>query len=161
MAAAEMADMAPCSGCGNPGGAVACLSLFEAMIARDYSDQRFFGSHRLFMDAYCLQHPELRCVSAKSLAAHLAGICQILEGGTSEATGSPSLRRWLDGDVKIEKPALPADRGALTLADLADIDDPAAWREAVRRWAETVWAAYSQLQPLARRWLAEAQAASR
>lgn len=156
-----MTGIGPCPGCGNRGGADACLALFEAMIARDYSDPLFFGSHRLFVDAYCLQHPELRCVSAKSLAAHLAGICQILEQGTSEATGNPALRRWLDGNLSLEKPPLPAKRGGLTLADLADIDDPATWKEAVRRWAETVWAAYAELQPLARRWLAEAQAASR
>ena len=155
-----MVDVEPCPGCGNPGGAEYCLALFEAMIARDYSDPLYFGSHRLFVDSYCLQHPELRCVSAKSLAAHLAGLCQILEQGMSEATGAPSLRRWLDGNVTLKKPALPTDRGALTLADLAGIDDPAAWRESVRRWAETVWDAYSDLQPLARRWLAEAQSAS-
>lgn len=156
-----MRKVGPCPGCGNPDGADRCLALFEAMLARDYSDPQFFGTHRLFVDAYCLQHPELRCVSAKSFASHLAGICQILEGGTSEATGTPSLRRWLDGTPNLEKPPLPADRGTLTLADLADIDGPAAWRVAVRRWAETVWAAYGELQPVARRWLEEAQAASR
>ena len=156
-----MTKVDPCSGCGNPGGAEECRALFEAMLARDFSDPLFFGSHRLFVDAYCLQHPELHCVSAKSLAAHLAGICQIIEQGTSEATGDPALRRLLDGNVKLEKPPLPAGRGALTLANLANIDDPVPWREAVRRWAECVWAAYAELQPFARRWLAEAQAASR
>ena len=156
-----MAGVEPCPGCGHPGGAEACFDLFEAIIARDYSDPLFLRCHRLFVDAYCLQHPELRCISAKSLAAHLAGLCQILEEGASEATGSDTLHRWLNGPGVLEKPPLPAQRGALTMADLDGIDDPAAWREAVRRWAESVWAAYAELHPLARRWSSEARAASR
>lgn len=156
-----MRDAEPCPGCGHPGGADACLGLFEAILARDYSDPLFFRCHRLFVDAYCLQHPELRCISAKSLAAHLAGLCQILEEGASEATGSDTLHRWLDGTRILEKPALPATRGALSMADLAGIDDSVAWREAVRRWAESVWQAYAELHPLARRWSAEAGAARR
>jgi hypothetical protein len=156
-----MADAEPCPGCGHPGGAEACLGLFEAMIARDYSDPLFFRCHRLFVDAYCLQHPETHCMSAKSLAAHLVGLGQILDEGASEATGTDFLPRWLNGTSTLDKPVLPAERGALTLADLAGIDDPVAWREAVRPWGETVWAAYAALHPLARRWSAEARAESR
>jgi hypothetical protein len=34
--------------------------------------------------------------------------------------------------------------------------DPQAYGEAVERWARSTWDAYSALQPLARRWIAEA-----
>ncbi|MGZ8997313.1 MAG: DUF5946 family protein [Allosphingosinicella sp.] len=156
-----MAAVEPCPGCGHPGGAAECLALFEAMIARDYSDPHFFGSHRLFVDVYCLQHPETRCVSAKSLAAHLVGLCLILEEGAGAAAGATFLRDWLDGSRALEKPKIPAKRGAMVLADLAGIDEPAAWRHAVRRWADSTWDAYEELQPLARRWAAEARAARR
>jgi hypothetical protein len=161
MAAVEAANTEPCPGCGHGGGAAECRSAFEEMLARDYGDPLFFGCHRLFVDAYCLQHPERHCVSAKSLAAHLAGLCQILEDGASEATGSDCLQRWLSGAPALEKPALPPGRGALTLADLAGIDDPAAWRKAVREWAESVWEAYAELHPIARSWSSRARAASR
>ena len=42
----------------------------------------------------------------------------------------------------------------MTVGDLPADADPAAWAEAVRRWAETTWAAYAELHPLARNWLA-------
>jgi hypothetical protein len=156
-----MTDVEPCPGCGQPGGAAICRADFEEKIARDFSDPAFFSVHRLLVDAYCLQHPDTHCISAKSLAAHLAGLCQILEEGASAAIGTDFLHRWLDGAARIEKPKLPAERGRLTLADLAGIEEPSEWRQAVRRWADSVWDAYADLQPLARRWAAEARQARR
>ena len=147
-----------CGGCGwiVEGGSTGCREHFEALLARDFSDARFFGVHRLFVDCYCLQHPDDFCASAKSLAAHLVGLAQILDDEASPATGSPDLRNWLDGNRMLEKPSLPADRGAVTLADLVLIEDPAEWRSAVRRWAESTWSACGDLHGLARRWAAEA-----
>jgi hypothetical protein len=147
-----------CGGCGRAveGGTAGCRERFELLLARDFSDARFFSVHRLFVDCYCLQHPDDYCASAKSLAAHLVGLAQIVEDGASAATGSADLRRWLDGRRDLDKPALPAGRGAVTLGDLEGIEDPAAWRAAVRRWADSVWAAYEPLHGLARDWLARA-----
>jgi hypothetical protein len=148
-----------CEGCGRvvEGGTAGCRARFEALLARDFSDTRFFGVHRMFVDCYCLQHPDDYCASAKSLAAHLVGLAQILDEAASPATGSPDLRSWLDGNCKLDKPAVPAIRGAVTLGDLDGIEEPAAWREAVRGWAESTWEAYRELHPVARRWAAEAE----
>jgi hypothetical protein len=52
---------------------------------------------------------------------------------------------------------LPSGRGAVTLGDVQAIEEPGRWREAVRAWAEAAWDAYRDLQPLARRWAAEAR----
>jgi hypothetical protein len=113
----------------------------------------------MFVDTYCLQHPEDFCASAKSLAAHLAGLCWILEGGAAAAVGPEQLHRWLNGDRRLEKPPLPERRGAITLGDLPQGGDARSWAESVRRWAESTWAAYADLQPLARRWVTEAASA--
>ncbi len=152
-----------CAGCGRTveGGTAGCRAEFETLLARDFSDARFFAVHRLFVDIYALQHPDEYCASAKSLAAHLAGLCLILEHGASAATGAAALRAWLDGPRAPAKPPLPTGRGAVTLGDLAGIGDPAAWREAVARWAEATWHAYRDLHPAARGWVAEATAARR
>jgi hypothetical protein len=152
-----------CSGCGRAvaGGTAGCRAQFEALVGRDFSDPRFFATHRLFVDVYALQHPDEYCRSAKSLAAHLGGLCLILEREASMATGGGALRDWLDGPRALDKPTIPASRGATTLADLLAIDDPAAWREAVRRWAETVWDAWRGLHPIARHWVTEALASGR
>ena len=147
-----------CGGCGRAiaGGTAGCRARFEALLARDFSDARFFGVHRLFVDCYCLQHPDEFCVSAKSLAAHLVGLGQIVEAGASAATGSGDLRKWLDGNRQLDKPALPAGRGAVTLGDIEAIEEPGAWREAVRGWAEAIWEAYRERHPVARAWAGEA-----
>ena len=148
-----------CRGCGRPveGGTAGCRAAFEALLARDFSDARFFGMHRLFVDCYCLQHPDDYCASAKSLAAHLVGLAAIVEGDANPATGSSDLRNWLDGNPALDKPALPGERGTVTLADVEGIEAPAAWREAVSQWAASVWAAYAPLHGLAREWLAQSR----
>ena len=152
--------MNSCDECGRSieGGREGCRAQFGHYTARDFSDALFFRSHRLYVDCYTLQHPEQYCVSAKSLAAHLGGLCAILEYGASAATGSPALHRWLDGNLDaLSKPKLPANKGALTLADLPQTDDPEVWAEAMRKWALAVWAAYEPLQPLARQWVEAAK----
>lgn len=149
----------PCAGCGWQGGGPACRARFEEAIARDFSDPAFFATHRMLVDVYSLQHPDDFCASAKSLAAHLVGLCLILERGTSAAEGAPFLRRWLDGPASLVKPALPADRGKMVLADLDGIEAPNAWRSAVQSWGEQVWEAYADLHAVARRWADEARAA--
>lgn len=143
-----------CSGCGRwvEGGKEGCRARFEELVGRDFGNPLFFAVHRQFVDTYCLQHPDEFCVSAKSLAAHLVGLCLILEHGISAATGSARLRRGLNGSSVIEKPPLPAARGSITLGDLETIEDPAAWREAVQGWAESTWEAYRHLHQLARSW---------
>ena len=151
----------PCSGCGWKGGGPACRARFEQAIARDFGDPAYFAAHRLLVDVYALQHPDDYCASAKSLAAHLVGLLQILEEGASAATGESFLRDWLDGPRKLDKPAIPAERGRTVLADLDGIDAPTEWSAAVRAWGEEVWNAYSALHPVARRWAAEARGSRR
>ena len=150
----------PCDECGwaEAGGRQGCRERFEAYLARDYSDPQFFRAHRLLVDAYCLQHPEQYCASAKSLAAHLAGLCWIVEGGAAAAVGPSRLRDWLDGARALDKPEMPVFRGALTIGDLPGEAGPVEWAEAVRRWAEATWAGYAPLHETARRWIAEAKA---
>ena len=153
-----MNDTERCDECGwsRAGGRPGCRERFDTLLARDYSDALFFRVHRMFVDTYCLQHPEEYCASAKSLAAHLAGLCWILEGGAGPAQGPSRLRDWLDGAKRMDKPPLPHWRGSLTIGDLPVDGDPGSWEAAVRAWAESTWAAYADLQPLARKWVAEA-----
>lgn len=153
-----MSDKEPCDQCGwaEAGGRAGCRERFETLLARDFSDPLFFRVHRMFVDTYCLQHPEDYCASGKSLAAHLAGLCWILEGGAIAAAGPDRLHRWLSGDRKLDKPPLPERRGAMTIGDLPSDGDPRAWADAVRKWAESTWAAYADVHPVARKWMAEA-----
>ena len=144
-----------CSGCGVmvTGGASGCQAIMDEILARHFSEVTYFGVHRLFVDAYSVQHPERYCVSFKSLAAHLAHLCWSLEYGGSAAIPSERIRRWVEQHPHEDKPSLPAFRGTLTVADVAAATDPASHRRAVEAWARSAWDAYVVLQPLARQWV--------
>ncbi len=151
---------ARCSGCGLLviGGTAGCQAIMYELLARDFSDFAYFPYNRMFVDIYCLQHPDRYCKSAKSLASHLTGLCWFLDNGGSRAVGSESLRRWLNGPGRIEKPEIPSFRGELTIADVRDAPDPKAYGQAAELWAQSTWKAYSTLESLARQWIQEALA---
>jgi Family of unknown function (DUF5946) len=152
-----------CSGCGllAPGGTAGCAAAFHEMVARDFSDALRFRVHRMLVDTYSLQHPDRYCASARSFAAHLTGLCAILESGASRAVGDEQLRRWLDGNVRLQRPDTPRFRGELTIAHVREAVEPEACAAAVEEWALSTWEAYSALQPLARRWIQKALAGQR
>jgi hypothetical protein len=145
---------APCPACGAPlGNHVACQAVFDAFGAASWSAPTRGAVHSLLVDAYCLQHPDDYCRSAKSYAAHLAGLCCELE-----ADGDPrrywAIPRWLDGSRQITKPTGPRTRGAATIAGVAAGPDDAAYVASVRAWVYAVWCAYSSAQhAFARAWL--------
>jgi hypothetical protein len=143
------------------GGTAGCQGIFDGLLARDFSDVAYFRVHRMLVDTYCLQHPDRYCVSAKSLAAHLTGLCWLLEHGGNRAIGSEPLRRWLNGTPRIEKPEAPSFRGSLTVADVREAADPEAHARAVELWARSTWEAYSSLHALARHWIQQALAGPR
>ncbi len=144
-----------CSGCGLaiPGGDDACNALFQNLGARSFGDARFGGVHRKVVDTYTLQHPDRYCISAKSLAAHLCGLCELMERDGNPALPNMALQQWLNGTVDIDKPKLPKRRGTMTIADVNAIDDPSAFVAAVDNWAADVWQAYAPLHAIARDWL--------
>jgi hypothetical protein len=145
-----------CEGCGTAAGTASCQAIFDELLARDFSDAAYFRVHRLLVDTYSLQHPDRYCASAKSLAAHLTGLCALLEHGGDRAIGVAALRTWLDGKPRIQLPETPRLRGRLTVADVRRARDPDAYAAAVERWAQSTWKAYSSLHRLARGWVAEA-----
>jgi hypothetical protein len=152
-----------CAGCGLlvEDDTDGCQRLFETLVGRDFSDVRYGRVHGLVVDCYCLQHPDRYCISGKSFAAHLCGLCERIEGNAGYGEHDERLRRWLDGARRPEKPAaLPALRGSVTIADVLAADGPETHLRAAECWAHSVWAAYAPFHSLARTWLAEAHAAS-
>lgn len=150
--------MEACAGCGLTvvGGADGCQALFHQLWTReDLRNGLPYPIRRKAVDVYCLQHPDSYCVSAKSLAAHLTGLCWALEHGGG-SSGLAALQRWLNGPAKISKPALPTSRGGVTIADVMGTEQFAVFGRTVDRWALATWAAYSGLHETARRWVDEA-----
>jgi len=144
-----------CEGCGLTvaGGVAGCQAIMDRLLALHFGDVAYFGSHRLFVDAYSLQHPDRYCVSFKSLAAHAMHLCWSLEHGGSRAIPSAAIRRWLERHPGLHKPELPAFRGPLTIAEVAATGAPAEHHHAVERWARATWEAHRSLHPEVRRWV--------
>ena len=159
------ASAARCPACGAPlGGRAGCQAVFDALCARAWEAPERGAAHNLAVDAYCLQHPGDYCASAKSYAAHLAGLACGL-APTGARARHRAIARWLDGARPLERPTPPAARGTVTIAavpsgDAGDAQDGAAYAAAVRVWAEAVWRAYAAQHGLAQRWLAAALASA-
>ena len=147
-----------CGGCGLTvqGGTAGCQSLMDECLALHFTQPAYFGIHRLFVDAYCLQHPERYCVSFKSLAAHLGHLCWTLEHGGSRAVPSEPIRKWVERHPHLEKPLIPAFRGAVTIGRVHRAPTPADHHEAVQAWARSTWDAYAELHATAHGWVAAA-----
>ena len=101
-----------------------------------------------------MQHDKY-IASGRSLAAHLAGVCIALEHGGDESL-LRAVQRWLSGTREVAKPAVPARRGDVTIDDVIVVA-PEDRHAVVKRWAESVWAAWAEHQALARSWVASAR----
>jgi hypothetical protein len=145
-----------CSGCGLivEGGVEGCQAIFDDESAREYADIRFAARRRMIVDTYCLQHPERYCASARSLAAHLTGLCIAMEHRGREEQLNAAMQRWLSRRPELEKPPLPETRGRLTIAAVRAATDVVDHRAAVDGWARGTWDAYAALHPIARAWVA-------
>ena len=71
------ASAGTCPACGAvvAGGRAGCQAVFDELTARAYADLAYASTRNLAFDAYCLQHLETYCHSAKSYAAHLTRLC--------------------------------------------------------------------------------------
>lgn len=145
-----------CDGCGLviEGGAAACQALFDELLAQSFTNLALMRVHRMVVDTYALQHPDRYCASVTSLAAHLTGLCWVLEYKGNRATGSDQLRRWLNSRPQIDKPPIPAFRGRITVDVLQGAADGARLGPDAERWARDTWDAYAPLHALAHQWVA-------
>jgi hypothetical protein len=148
-----------CADCGlrTGPGEPNCADLRDALLARDFERPALYWKfHRMAIDAYCVQHSAY-VESAKSLAAHLCGLCVALEHANHAAT-LKGIQQWLSTNPKLQKPELPTFRGSVTIADVGGIEDPVEYGRAVEAWARSAWEEYRDLQPIAREWLARSAA---
>lgn len=155
-------DVDKCNFCGAAvaGGADGCRALMHDLMAQAQADARYAGVYRLAFDAYCMQHPEIHGVSAKSYAAHLMGLCHGIEHAGRPQTYW-AIPQWLNTPRPLLKPDLLRARGRMTVADVRGASSPEEHGRRVRAWAEHVWRAYASQQHIARKWLTQALAPRR
>ena len=113
---------------------------------------------RLFVDTFAMQHPKRACKSAKSYAAHLAGLCCGVEYGGSEKVYA-AIQRWLSNTTErigLKRPQEPEHRGELTLRHLYGVDDRETFELRLQEYAKAVWNAYKSQHEIARQWVEDA-----
>lgn len=124
------------------GASPSCWALYGEVLAREYASPTLMQVHRLTVDAYAVQHPgTLERRAIQSVWVHLASLHLMLERGLS-----PDFARRVIGKLTEEARALawldlPADLGAVTVADVAGAD-ASAHAQAVHHWADAVWQAW-------------------
>jgi hypothetical protein len=146
-----------CPECGTliSGGLEGCRDILDDLAYRFPAAGPEMRLHRLIVDTFCLQHPRTYCRSAKSMAAHLAGLCCGLEfGGHPNVYGA--LQQWLNGPKDLERPDPPPQTAGITIHQVATAPVSQDLARAIEKWAEAVWFLWSPYHELARQWLKEA-----
>jgi hypothetical protein len=82
-------------------------------------------------------------------------VCIALEHG-GDGSLLRAVQRWLSGTRGLAKPAVPAARGEVTIADVIAAA-PEDRHAVVMRWAASAWSAWAEQQELARSWIASAR----
>lgn len=159
-----MSDRQVCPGCGSDLPAVdgplhaymtsspACWAAFGQVMAREYADRSLMAIHRLSVDAWAVQHPgDGSRQAVQSVGLHLARLMVQIEGGLSGEAANTAMLGF--ARRKAELPPLPPRAAyAVTVADVLHAVDPVAHQAAVRRWADSAWAAWSDQHDFIRRW---------
>jgi hypothetical protein len=154
-----------CPGCGLAAGRNACQELFDdvSLRVRALAWTDSLKTWRLMHDVYAIQHEADFCGRYKGLVMHLGGVCWAIEHGGHER-GYRALQQLVERREWTEPypppPGIPAARGVVTIASLAELTEPALLVAGVDRWARAAWVAYAPLQPLARDWVQQALALS-
>jgi hypothetical protein len=153
-----------CPGCGlalPPGGrrfddvptaSPECWELYGELSARIVTDQSLQRFQQLRVDAYFAQHPGPRTADL-SIAFALMGLLLVVGRGAS-GTEVRAFHQRL-GNARISWPHLdpPADRGPITVFDVALATSSGDCAERVRRWAGSVWRAWADHHATVEGWM--------
>ena len=120
-----------------------CWLLYTEVLATEYENPVLFGQiHQLTVDAYAAQHPGGEHPD-KSIGLHLCGLFLALENHVPSPRIS-GLHQRLEANTS-HWPHFPPPQttGEVTVFDVAMADTHEQHAKQVRRWAESVWSAWS------------------
>lgn len=126
------------------GASPGCRVAWGELQARAYADPGLAAVMPLAVDAYAAQHHGVEGRrSAQSVWVHLVSLCAILERGSSPVDGIRHKQDLLRHDPVFAWLAPPPDPGAVTVLDVAGSAGGGPTAAAARRWAASVWVAWS------------------
>jgi uncharacterized protein DUF5946 len=145
------------------GSSPGCWAIYCEVLAKEYSDYRFGGVHRLTVDTYAVQHPgrpERR--SIQSVAVHLIGLHLTLELEFDRMRAPKILQAAADRSESFIWLEPPESLGSITIVDVHRAgDDSQEHLRLVNEWARSTWKAWAKHHPQVRQWASECLHAKR
>jgi hypothetical protein len=132
----------------------ACWAAYGEVLAREYGDPSLMATHRLGVDAYAAQHPGRPSPqSIQSVGLHLVRLCLLLEHGLEVAAANKAMLAAARRKHEMVWLQPPASLGAVTVADVWAATTAERHVAEVRRWAQSVWAAWAPHHRQLQGWL--------
>ena len=157
----------PCPGCGaltpdgdgpvHPylGASPGCWAVYGEVLAKEYGEYRYPSIHRLTVDAYSVQHPGTPSRrSIQSVAVHLVSLFLVLERGFTSEKATEAMRKVLGHRKQFVWLDPPSPIGVVTILDVQNTPTFDEHEETVKRWAASVWHAWSPHHKTVQRWAA-------
>jgi hypothetical protein len=133
-----------------------CFAAYAELIGRLSSNAALARAHMLSADIYPAQHPGTPGrQSSQSVWVHLVGLCLMLEHGLDGVASARAKARLATPDATFDWLEPPEALGAMTVLDIPVTGTAQEQIEAVRRWAQSVWAAWESHHESVRRRAAE------
>ena len=158
-----MDDRDACPGCGarfatsdGPthrylGASAGCWAMFGEILAREYSDARYFSVHHLTVDAYCAQHPgDSSRRAVQSAGVHLIALYMAIELGRDAGELSRVRGQAVKAGAFVH--LTPPSHYAMTVIDVWAADSPELHARLVHKWAEDVWRHWQPHHTTIRAW---------
>lgn len=158
--------MSKCPGCGGlfddiPGpthryleSSPGCWAVYGEVLAREYSDPKYYAVHRLSVDAYAVQHPGRPAPQTiQSVAVHLISLCLVLELGVNIKRATLAMKSAVEHKDSYAWLTPPESMGSVTVADVHQAKDAKEHIRLVRTWATSAWTAWSLHRATIESWL--------
>lgn len=163
-----MEELSPCFACGAPSlniegpthrymlSSPGCWAMAGEVWAREYSNILYWKSHHLTVDCYACQHPGKPIRQAiNSVGIHLCSLYAIFEKGLNPMEAA----RYRQALAQVNKQERffhwltpPLNPGEVTIANIWEADNPQKHHTIAKRWAESVWEAWSDHHGTVRKW---------
>ena len=124
-----------------------CWKLYGDIVAKEFMPENYDPDvHRISVDTYAVQHPgkpERRAI--QSVNGHLISLYAMLEKGLRGKEATAVLKKAVE-DKKLKEQFQwlepPSFESTMTVADVVKAEDFEEHAKLVRKWGESVWAAW-------------------
>jgi len=128
-----------------------CWQAYSELLAKEYSDLKYWENHRLTVDSYAVQHPGVESKqSIQSVAVHLVSLCLVLENNISQSYATESLKKLTSYQFHWLIP--PTDMGQINVNTVLIAQDHVSHNAAVKDWAHSVWRCWKEHHQTVRKW---------